>query len=54
MQSATLESNVPGIYLAGVIIAGERTNEFLLEMPFHGRQIAADLQKGRDRIGIRE
>ena len=24
---ATLESNVPGIYLAGVIVAGERTNE---------------------------
>ena len=26
---ATLESNVPGIYVAGVIVAGERTNEDL-------------------------
>jgi thioredoxin reductase (NADPH) len=26
-----LESNVPGIYLAGVIIAGERTNEIFIE-----------------------
>ena len=42
---ATLESNVPGIYLAGVIIAGERTNEIFIENGrFHGKQIAADLQ----------
>ncbi|WP_260706438.1 YpdA family putative bacillithiol disulfide reductase [Edaphobacter flagellatus] len=41
----TLESNVPGIYLAGVVIAGERTNEIFIENGrFHGRQIAEDLQ----------
>ena len=40
----TLESNVPGIYLAGVIVAGSRTNEIFIENGrFHGRQIAAGL-----------
>jgi thioredoxin reductase (NADPH) len=40
----TLESNVPGIYLAGVIVAGSRTNEIFIENGrFHGRQIAASL-----------
>ena len=40
----TLESNVPGIYLAGVIVAGERTNEIFIENGrFHGKQIADDL-----------
>jgi thioredoxin reductase (NADPH) len=38
---ATLESNVPGIYLAGVIVAGERTNEIFIENGrFHGKLIA--------------
>jgi bacillithiol disulfide reductase len=42
---ASLESNVPGIYLAGVIIAGDRTNEIFIENGrFHGRQIAQDLK----------
>jgi len=42
---ATLESNVPGIYLAGVIVAGERTNEIFIENGrFHGKLIAEDLQ----------
>jgi thioredoxin reductase (NADPH) len=41
---ATLESNVPGIYLAGVVIAGERTNEIFIENGrFHGDLIAKDL-----------
>ena len=41
----TLESNVPGIYLAGVIVAGERTNEIFIENGrFHGKQIAEDLR----------
>jgi thioredoxin reductase (NADPH) len=41
---ATLESNVPGLYLAGVIVAGERTNEIFIENGrFHGDLIAADL-----------
>jgi thioredoxin reductase (NADPH) len=40
----TLESNVPGIYLAGVIVAGERTNEIFIENGrFHGALIARDL-----------
>jgi thioredoxin reductase (NADPH) len=43
---ATLESNVPGIYVAGVIVAGERTNEIFIENGrFHGRLIAAGLKK---------
>jgi thioredoxin reductase (NADPH) len=42
----TLESNVPGIYVAGVIVAGSRTNEIFIENGrFHGRQIANDLKK---------
>jgi thioredoxin reductase (NADPH) len=40
----TLESNVPGVYLAGVIVAGARTNEIFIENGrFHGQQIAGDL-----------
>ncbi len=40
----TLESNVPGIYLAGVIVAGSRTSEIFIENGrFHGKQIAASL-----------
>jgi thioredoxin reductase (NADPH) len=42
---ATLESNVPGIYLAGVILAGRRTNEIFIENGrLHGKLIAEDLQ----------
>jgi len=42
---SSLESNVPGLYLAGVIIAGDRTNEIFIENGrFHGRQIAGDLK----------
>ena len=48
----TLESNVPGIYLAGVIVAGSRTNEIFIENGrFHGRQIAAALAAERARQG---
>ena len=40
----TLESNVPGIYLAGVIVAGSRTSEIFIENGrFHGKQIADSL-----------
>jgi thioredoxin reductase (NADPH) len=43
----TFESNVPGIYVAGVIVAGARTGEIFIENGrFHGKQIAEDL-KGR-------
>jgi thioredoxin reductase (NADPH) len=42
----TLESNVPGIYLAGVVVAGERTNEIFIENGrFHGQQIAESLRE---------
>jgi bacillithiol disulfide reductase len=42
----TLESNVPGIYVAGVIVAGSRTNEIFIENGrFHGQQIAAHLKR---------
>src|SRR6185437_11609258 len=42
----TLESNVSGIYLAGVVVAGARTNEIFIENGrFHGAQIAAGLQR---------
>jgi len=38
----TLESNVPGIYLAGVIVGGMHTGEIFIENGrFHGRQIVA-------------
>jgi thioredoxin reductase (NADPH) len=44
----TLESNVAGIYLAGVIVAGSRTSEIFIENGrFHGRQIAAALASNR-------
>ena len=44
LNEATLESNVAGIYLAGVIVAGERTNEIFIENGrFHGGLIAKDL-----------
>ena len=42
----TLESNVPALYLAGVIIAGTETNEIFIENGrFHGKQIIADIRK---------
>jgi thioredoxin reductase (NADPH) len=42
----SLESNVPGIYLAGVIVAGIRTSEIFIENGrFHGQLIAADLKR---------
>ena len=45
----TLESNVPGIYLAGVIVAGSHTNEIFIENGrFHGKAIALDL---KNRLG---
>jgi len=41
-----LESNVPGIYVAGVIVAGSRTNEIFIENGrFHGKLIAAHLSE---------
>lgn len=45
VDAHTLESNVTGIYLAGVIVAGMNTNEIFIENGrFHGQQIAEDLR----------
>jgi thioredoxin reductase (NADPH) len=45
-NSESLESNVPGIYVAGVIVAGSRTSEIFIENGrFHGKQIAEDLKR---------
>lgn len=45
-NAKTRESNVPGIYLAGVVISGRHTNEIFIENGrFHGKQIIADIQK---------
>jgi thioredoxin reductase (NADPH) len=42
------ETNVPGLYLAGVIIAGLDTNEIFIENGrFHGKQIVADIKRKR-------
>ena len=50
LNPESLESNIPGIYLAGVIIGGNATGEIFIENGrFHGRQIAAALAgKGQD------
>ena len=41
----TLESNVSGIYLAGVVIAGKYTGEIFIENGrFHGKQIIAGMK----------
>jgi thioredoxin reductase (NADPH) len=40
------QSNVPGLYLAGVIVAGVRTNEIFIENGrLHGKQIVADIKR---------
>ncbi len=44
MNSNTHESNVPGIYLAGVVIGGNATGEIFIENGrFHGKQIVTSL-----------
>jgi len=41
----TLESNVAGIYLAGVVVAGRFTGEIFIENGrFHGKQIVDGLK----------
>jgi thioredoxin reductase (NADPH) len=48
MDPQTHESNVPGIFLAGVVIGGNHTSEIFIENGrFHGKQIAAALTGGR-------
>jgi thioredoxin reductase (NADPH) len=42
LDPVTLESNIPGIYLAGVVIGGNHTSEIFIENGrFHGKQIIA-------------
>ena len=44
MDLQTHESNVPGIFVAGVVIGGNHTSEIFIENGrFHGKQIAAAL-----------
>ena len=44
LHPETLESERPGVYLAGVLVAGMHTNEIFIENGrFHGAQIAADI-----------
>src|ERR1700693_6068471 len=46
----TLESNVPGIYLAGVIVGGKHTAEIFIDNGrFHGRQIIAAMT-GKEKL----
>ncbi|MBM7563319.1 thioredoxin reductase (NADPH) [Paenibacillus sacheonensis] len=49
----TMESNVPGVYLAGVVASRHQANEIFIESGrFHGRKIAAHLiQNGIIRAG---
>jgi thioredoxin reductase (NADPH) len=42
LDPESLESNVPGIYLAGVVVGGKHTSDIFIENGrFHGRQIIA-------------
>jgi thioredoxin reductase (NADPH) len=46
LDPKTLESNVKGIYRAGVVVAGRHTNEIFIENGrFHGKQIVEGLKK---------
>ena len=48
MDPQTHESNVPGIFLAGVVIGGNHTSEIFIENGrFHGKQIIAALSGER-------
>ncbi|MBZ5568064.1 MAG: YpdA family putative bacillithiol disulfide reductase [Acidobacteriia bacterium] len=52
VNQETLETNVPGIYVAGVIVAGSKTNEIFIENGrFHGQRIAQDLKKKLSAVG---
>jgi thioredoxin reductase (NADPH) len=44
----TLETNVPGLYLAGAIVSGTETNRIFIENGrFHGEAIASSIQRRR-------
>jgi thioredoxin reductase (NADPH) len=45
LNPKTLESNVPGVHLAGVVIGGRHTGEIFIENGrFHGKQIIEALR----------
>ncbi|MDC3415400.1 YpdA family putative bacillithiol disulfide reductase [Aquibacillus salsiterrae] len=47
----TMESNVPGIYIAGVVAAGYDNNEIFIENGrFHGGKIAQDIKRKEKQI----
>jgi thioredoxin reductase (NADPH) len=50
----TYESNLPGLYLAGVVLAGHNTSEIFIENGrFHGAPIVADiLKKTKDKAPV--
>jgi len=49
-STETRQTNVPGLYLAGVIIAGMDTNEIFIENGrFHGKQIVEDIREKSSR-----
>ena len=48
----TLESSVPGIHVAGVIIGGKHTGQIFIENGrFHGKQIIAALTGSKKDLG---
>jgi len=48
MDPETLESNIPGLHVAGVVVGGRFTGEIFIENGrFHGKQIVQALSKGR-------
>jgi thioredoxin reductase (NADPH) len=50
----TLETNVPGIYVAGVVVGGLQTSRIFIENGrFHGRQIIAAIT-GAGKLSDRE
>ncbi len=51
VNAESLETNVPAVYAARVIVAGSKTNEIFIENGrFHGQRIAADLAQKLDRM----
>jgi len=53
-NKGTFESNVPGIYLAGVVIAGRMTNEVFIENGrFHGEVVIRSIRQALEEVGPR-
>jgi thioredoxin reductase (NADPH) len=47
LNPETLETNVPGLYVAGVVVGGMQTGEIFIENGrFHGKQIIAAITGG--------